>query len=71
MRSERLTLISMLRVSVSAGDALPSRMVFTAYSSESSRLPGGETHGTRMRESHPVDGESVTRPERVAPAASG
>jgi formylmethanofuran dehydrogenase subunit D len=32
----------------SAGDELPSGMLFIAYGPESSRLLGGETHGTGM-----------------------
>jgi formylmethanofuran dehydrogenase subunit D len=44
---------------VSAGDELPSGMLFIAYGPESSRLLGGETHGTGMPDSKGIAVELV------------
>jgi formylmethanofuran dehydrogenase subunit D len=43
----------------SAGDELPSGMLFIAYGPESSRLLGGETHGTGMPDSKGIEVELV------------
>jgi formylmethanofuran dehydrogenase subunit D len=43
----------------SAGDELPSGMLFIAYGPESSRLLGGETHGTGMPDSKGIEVEMV------------
>ena len=47
---------------VSAGDELPSGMLFIAYGPESSRLLGGETHGTGMPDSKGIEVEMVAPP---------
>ena len=44
---------------VSAGDELPSGMLFMAYGPESSRLLVGETHGTGMPDSKGIEVELV------------
>ena len=44
---------------VSAGDELPSGMLFIAYGPESSRLLVGETHGTGMPDSKGIEVELV------------
>ena len=44
---------------VSAGDELPSGMLFIAYGPESSRLLSGETHGTGMPDSKGIEVELV------------
>jgi formylmethanofuran dehydrogenase subunit D len=44
---------------VSAGDELPSGMLFIAYGPESSRLLGGETHGTGMPDSKGIEVDLV------------
>lgn len=44
---------------VSAGDELPSGMLFIAYGPESSRLLGGETHGTGMPDSKGIEVELI------------
>jgi formylmethanofuran dehydrogenase subunit D len=43
----------------SAGDELPSGMLFIAYGPESSRLLDGETHGTGMPDSKGIEVELV------------
>jgi formylmethanofuran dehydrogenase subunit D len=43
----------------SAGDELPSGMLFIAYGPESSRLLAGETHGTGMPDSKGIEVELV------------
>jgi formylmethanofuran dehydrogenase subunit D len=50
---------------VSAGDELPSGMLFIAYGPESSRLLDGETHGTGMPDSKGIEVEMVL-PQRGA-----
>jgi formylmethanofuran dehydrogenase subunit D len=44
---------------MSAGDELPSGMLFIAYGPESSRLLGGETQGTGMPDSKGIEVELV------------
>lgn len=50
---------------VSAGDELPSGMLFIAYGPESSRLLGGETHGTGMPDSKGIEVELIVPDTRA------
>ena len=47
---------------VSAGNELPSGMLFIAYGPESARLLDGETHGTGMPDSKGIEVEMVVSP---------